>query len=322
MNSETILKPNPNRFSLYPLKYLDMWQQYKDAESSFWQVEEIKMDQDIQDWKTISTPIRNWISTILAFFQVADGLVCENLVNTFSQEVQIPEARCFFGFQIAIENIHAECYSMLVDTLIETEEKERYQNAIVHFPCVKRKIEWCEKYTNPMTASFAERVVAWACTEMIMFSSSFAAIFYVKAHLQKMNGLSFSNELISRDEGMHCKFACLIYSKLNNKLPVEKAHEIIKDSVEVEKSFVRDSLTEDIPMMSNREMCSYVEFVADILCTMLEIPKIYNTNLPRELEYMETISMKAQANFFERRVSSYSVKPLIKSDKFDMDMDF
>lgn len=319
---EPILSPNPNRFSLYPIKHLDIWEEYKKAESSFWQAEEVNLENDVTDWKTIDPKIQKWVGMTLAWFQVADGIVGENLISTFSQEVQIPEARCFFGFQIAMENIHAECYSMIVDALIDPLQKDNMFDSLNSFKSLRSKADWCQQYMDCKNNSFAERLVAWASTEMVMFSASFASIFYVKAHLRKMNGLTFSNELISRDEALHCKFACLLYSKLIYKLEQAKVHEIITGAVNAELDFVQESLPDQIPMMDSIEMSNYVKFVADVLCTMLCVDKIYNQPLPPKLQYMETINLRGSSNFFERKVSAYSVKPIEKLSKLAIDSDF
>ena len=312
---EPLLAPNPRRFSLYPIKHPDIWNEYKKAEQSFWQAEEVNLENDVNDWKTIDPKIRTWVGMTFAWFQVADGIVGENLINTFSQEVQIPEARCFFGFQIAMENIHAECYSMLVDTLIDSTQKESMFDALNSFSSLKAKAHWCEIYTNPETANFAERLVAWAATEMIMFSASFASIFYVKAHLKKMHGLTYSNELISRDEGLHCQFACLLYSKLVNPLSEQEVHKIISGAVSSEVDFVHEALPDGVPLMTKEDMSNYVRYVADLLCKMLNTAPIYNQALPKNLTYMETINLRGTSNFFERKVSAYTVKPLAKMDK-------
>ena len=325
MEIEPILKPNPfdKRFSLFPIRHADMWNLYKEASGAFWQVEEIVLAKDIEDWQNLPAEMRRWLSRVLAFFQVADGLVNENLINTFSREVQIPEARSFFGMQIAVENIHQETYALLVETLIQDEkEKAQLFDALNSFPSILAKAKWCEQWTDD-EKPFAERLIAWACTEFIMFSSSFAAIFYVKAHFRSMPGLCFSNELIARDEGLHARFACLLFRKLHYPPSLERIHEIVRSAVQSEQAFVRDSMKSDTSLhVKSTDMEAYVEYVADMLCTMLGIEKIYQTPLPESLQYMQLIDLPGKTNYFEKRNSAYSIAPPRKMQTFSIEEHF
>ena len=277
---------------------------YKKAEASFWTAEELDLAHDHKDWAKLSDNERHFVSHVLAFFAASDGIVNENLAQNFSSEVQCAEARCFYGFQIAIENIHSEVYSLLIDTYIkDTSEKARLFNAIETVPCVMKKATWALKWLNRDIASFAERLVAFAAVEGIFFSGSFCAIFWLKKR-GMMPGLAFSNELISRDEGMHCDFACLLYSKLVNKLPQSRVFEIICNAVTIESEFVRDALPVELIGMNSRLMIQYIEFCADRLLVALGYEKNYNTTNP--FDWMEMISLQGKTNFFEKRVSEYS----------------
>ncbi len=286
---------------------------YKKAEASFWTAEEIDLSHDRTDWEKMTANERHFISHILAFFAASDGIVNENLAMRFSNEVQIPEARCFYGFQIAIENIHAETYSLLIDTYIKNaKEKEHLFNAIETVPCVKKKADWALKWIDS-TDSFAARLIAFAAVEGIFFSGSFCSIFWLKKR-GLMPGLTFSNELISRDEGLHCDFACLLYSMLQNKLPEMTVKKIIQDAVEIEKEFVTDALPVDLIGMNSKMMAQYIEFVADRLITTLGYSKIYGTVNP--FDWMELISLQGKTNFFEKRVGDYQ-KSGVMADKAD-----
>tara|TARA_X000000950_G_scaffold181227_1_gene219775 strand:+ start:53901 stop:54887 length:987 start_codon:yes stop_codon:yes gene_type:complete len=316
--TEPILRPNPNRFSLFPIRHSDLWGMYKEAESSFWQAEEVTLDKDVEDWPKLPSNVRKWLTLVLGWFQIADGIVNENLINNFSKEVQLPEARSFFGIQIAMENVHQETYAILVDTLIqEDQEKARLFDALNNFTSLRQKAEWCSRWTDDSTP-FGERLVAWACCEMIMFSTSFAAIFWVKAHHHSMPGLCFSNELISRDEGLHCKFACVLFRKLRQPPSRETVHQIIRSAVLAEQTFVRDCGFDKVV----EPMLRYTEYVADILSTMLGFEAIFGVTLPEELSFMQTINMIGKTNFFEKRVSAYSVRPPEKMVSFDYSDDF
>jgi ribonucleoside-diphosphate reductase subunit M2 len=278
---------------------------YKKAEASFWTAEEIDLTHDHSDWEVkLSDNERSFVSNILAFFAASDGIVNENLTANFATEVQWTEARCFYGFQIAIENIHSEVYSLLIDTYIRsTEEKGRLLRGIETMPCVQRKAAWALRWCNPSVASFAERIVAFAAVEGIFFSGSFCAVFWLKKR-GLMPGLCFSNELISRDEGLHCDFACLLYSKILNRLSPGRITEIIKDAVDIEKEFVSSALPVELIGMNSRTMCCYIEFCADRLLQSMGEEKYYNAENP--FDWMELISLQGKTNFFEKRVGEYS----------------
>ena len=301
---EPLLQENPHRFVLFPIEYDDIWNMYKQAEASFWTAEEIDLTRDTTDWHNLHPNERHFISRVLAFFAASDGIVNENLSSNFITEVTVPEARCFYGFQIAVENIHSETYSLLIDTYIkDPQEKSHLLHAIETVPCVKRKASWALKWFTPAYASFAERIIAFAAVEGIFFSGSFCAIFWLKKR-GLMPGLSFSNELISRDEGLHCDFACLIYSKLLNRLHETRVIEIINSAVNIEMEFVADALPVELIGMNSSMMCEYIKFCADRLLIALGHQKHYNTNNP--FEWMETISLQGKTNFFKKRVSEYS----------------
>ena len=277
---------------------------YKKAEASFWTAEEIDLANDSKDWQSLTKNERHFLSHVLAFFAASDGIINENLAQNFSSEVQYTEARCFYGFQIAIENIHSEVYSLLIDTYVrDVTEKTRLLNAIDTVPCVQKKANWALKWCNRDLSSFSERLVAFAAVEGIFFSGSFCSIFWMKKR-GLMPGLCFSNELISRDEGMHCDFACLLYGKLANKLPQETVFDIIIKAVEIEQEFVRDALPVELIGMNSRLMSQYIEFCADRLSVALGYEKIYRTANP--FDWMEMISLQGKTNFFEKRVSEYA----------------
>jgi len=299
---EPLLKDNPNRFVLFPIQHKEIWRFYKQAEASFWTSEEIDLQSDVTDWAKLNDNERWFISHVLAFFAASDGIVNENLAGRFMKEVQIPEARCFYGFQIAIENIHSETYSLLIDTLIkDQQEKTRLFNAIETIPCIKKKAEWAMKWiTN--SRGFAERLIAFAAVEGIFFSGSFCSIFWLKKR-GLMPGLTFSNELISRDEGLHCDFACLLYSMLNSKLSQSTVHKIIGEAVEYEKEFVSEALPVSLIGMNAQWMSQYIEFCADRLIYALGYDKKYHAKNP--FDWMELISLQGKTNFFEKRVAEY-----------------
>lgn len=319
---EPLLKENKNRFVLFPIKHDDIWAMYKQAEASFWTAEEIDLSQDLIDWANLNDGERHFISHVLAFFAASDGIVNENLAVNFLEKVQIPEAKCFYGFQIMMENIHSETYSLLIDTYIkDPKEKDRLFNAIDTVPCVAKKAEWALRFID--NGSFIENIIAFAAVEGIFFSGSFCSVFWLKKR-GLMPGLSFSNELISRDEGLHCDFACLLYTKyINNKLPVERVLEIILEAVEIEKEFVTDSLPVDLIGMNARLMQQYIEFVADRLLVALGVQKHFNATNP--FDFMEMISLEGKTNFFEKRVSEYQKAGVMSekdSQKFSLDEDF
>ncbi len=308
---EPILQESQDRFVLFPIQHDNIWKMYKNAVNSFWVAEEIDLQSDVEDWNNkLNADEKHFISHVLAFFAASDGIVNENLVVNFMQDVTIPEARCFYGYQVAIENIHAETYSLLIDTYIkDPNEKQRLFNAIETVPCVKKKAEWALRWIEKST-SFAERLVAFAAVEGIFFSGSFCSIYWLN-NRGLMKGLSFSNELISRDEGQHCDFACLLYSMLNNQLPVETVTAIISEAVEFEKEFVSDALPVSLIGMNSDSMCTYIEFVADRLLISLGCPKIYHASNP--FPWMEMISMRPKTNFFERKVGEYQKAGVDKS---------
>jgi ribonucleotide reductase beta subunit family protein with ferritin-like domain len=319
---EPILKENPQRFVLFPLKYHDFWDMYKKHMASFWTAEEIDLEQDMRDWEKLNDGERHFVKYVLAFFAASDGIVNENLAQKFCTEVQVPEARCFYGFQIAMENIHSETYSLLIDTYIKDKnEKEYLFKAIDNIDVVNKKANWALNWINS-DKSFAERLVAFSAVEGIFFSGSFCAIFWLKKR-SLMPGLTFSNELISRDEGLHCDFACLVYKHLVNKLSESTIHKIIGDAVEIEKQFVTESLPVELIGMNSKLMSQYIEFVADRLIYALGYKKLYNATNP--FEWMEMISLQGKTNFFEKRVGDYQKSGVMSSteDKvFRLDADF
>ena len=301
-NPEPILIENKKRFVLFPIQHDKVWEMYKKAEASFWTAEEIDLNPDLADWEQLNKDEKHFISHVLAFFAASDGIVNENLVLNFMKEVQIPEARCFYGFQVAIENIHAEMYSLLIDTYIkDPAEKDRMFNAIDTLPCVQKKAEWALRWIDN-APSFAHRLIAFAAVEGIFFSGSFCSIFWLKKR-GLMPGLSFSNELISRDEGLHTDFACLLYSMLQNKVDEEEVKSIICDAVEHEKEFVTDALPVSLIGMNAELMTQYIEFVADRLLVSLGTDKVFNSTNP--FPWMDMISLQGKTNFFEKRVGDY-----------------
>ncbi|KZM26524.1 Ribonucleoside-diphosphate reductase [Ascochyta rabiei] len=311
---EPLLQENPNRFVLFPIKYHDVWQMYKKAEASFWTAEEIDLSKDLHDWnKRLNDDERFFISHVLAFFAASDGIVNENLVERFSGEVQIPEARCFYGFQIMMENVHAETYSLLIDTYISEPRQRTYLfNAIDNIPCIRKKADWALRWISDKNSTFANRLVAFAAVEGIFFSGSFASIFWLKKR-GLMPGLTFSNELISRDEGMHTDFACLLFSLLNNRPSKDAVQAIITEAVEIEQEFLSDALPCALLGMNATLMCQYIEFVADRLLLALGNPKYYNATNP--FDFMENISLAGKTNFFEKRVGDYQKAGVMASTK-------
>lgn len=320
---EPILQENTNRFVLFPIQHNDIWSFYKKAEASFWTAEEIDLSSDLIDWDSkLNDDERHFIKHVLAFFAASDGIVNENLAQNFLSEVQYTEAKFFYGFQLAAENIHSETYSLLIDTYIKgTAEKAHLFNAIETLDCVKKKADWALRWIDK--GSFAERLVAFAAVEGIFFSGSFCSIFWLKKR-SLMPGLSFSNELISRDEGLHCDFACLLYTKhLVEKLPKEKVMEIIIDAVAIEKEFVTDSLPVKLIGMNSDLMGQYIEFVADRLLVELGNPRVFNTANP--FDFMEMISLQGKANFFEKRVGEYQKAGVLNNNgeqSFSLNEDF
>jgi len=324
MSYEPILEPNDGRFVLFPIQHNDIWSFYKKAEASFWTAEEIDLSADIIDWENkLNENEKHFVKHILAFFAASDGIVNENLAENFLSEVQYTEAKFFYGFQVAIENIHSETYSLLIDTYIkETAEKNYLFNAINTMACVRRKADWALKWIEK--GSFAQRLVAFAAVEGIFFSGSFCSIFWLKKR-GLMPGLGFSNELISRDEGLHCDFACLLYNNhLVNKLSNEEIREIILDAVEIEKEFILEALPVKLIGMNSDLMSQYIEFVADRLLLELGNDKVFNVTNP--FDFMDMLSIQGKSNFFEKRVSEYQKAGVLNSGQethgFTLDADF
>ena len=307
---EPILAENPYRFVLLPIKYPDVWEYYKKAEASFWTAEEVDLGGDVTHWEGLTADERHFISHVLAFFAASDGIVNENLGVRFLKEVQIPEARAFYGFQIAIENIHSEMYGLLLQTYIKDPfERHRLFNAIHTIPVVRKKAEWALKWISS-TESFAERLLAFACVEGIFFSGSFCSIFWLKKR-GLLPGLTFSNELISRDEGLHTDFACLLYNHLEHKLAEDRVVEIVTEAVAIEQEFVCDSLPVDLIGMNSRLMSQYIEFVADRLLVAVGNEKQFD--VPNPFDWMELISLQGKTNFFEKRVGEYQKAGVMNS---------
>lgn len=321
-SQEPLLSENSDRFVIFPIKHDDIWQFYKKAEASFWTAEEIDLSQDLKDWNNLNDNERHFISHILAFFAASDGIVNENLAVNFLQEVQYAEAKFFYGFQVMIENIHSETYSLLIDTYInDAAEKAHLFTALDNIDCVKRKGEWALKWIE--SDSFVERLIAFAAVEGIFFSGSFCSIFWLKKR-GLLPGLTFSNELISRDEGLHTDFACALYNNhIVKKIPKERIVEIIIDAVEIEQEFVVDALPVDLIGMNAKLMSQYIEFVADRLLISLGCDKYYNSSNP--FDFMEMISLQGKTNFFEKRVAEYQKSGVMNEGEnktFSLDEDF
>ncbi|KAL8860713.1 MAG: hypothetical protein Q9178_002743 [Gyalolechia marmorata] len=310
--NEPLLQDNPQRFVLFPIKYHEIWQMYKKAEASFWTAEEIDLSKDLHDWNNrINDDEKYFISHILAFFAASDGIVNENLVERFSGEVQIPEARCFYGFQIMMENIHSETYSLLIDTYIKEQKQRAYLfNAIETIPAIRKKADWAIKWIQDKNSTFAQRLVAFAAVEGIFFSGAFASIFWLKKR-GLMPGLTFSNELISRDEGLHTDFACLLFSHLNNRPSKQAVQDVITEAVSIEQEFLTEALPCALLGMNAALMKQYIEFVADRLLIALGNKKVYNSANP--FDFMESISLAGKTNFFEKRVGDYQKSGVMAS---------
>jgi len=319
---EPILKPNDNRFVLFPIQHDDIWQFYKKSEASFWTAEEIDLLQDLKDWENLNENERYFIKNVLAFFAASDGIVNENLAENFVSEVQYTEAKFFYGFQIMMENIHSETYSLLIDTYVakDKDEKDRLFNAIETIPAVKKKAEWALNWIE--SDSFAERLIAFAAVEGIFFSGSFCSIFWLKKR-GLMPGLSFSNELISRDEGLHCDFAVHLHNNhLVNKVPESRIREIIESALEIEKEFITESLPVSLIGMNSKLMSDYLEYVADRLMIDLKCAPIYKTENP--FDFMSNIALENKTNFFEKRVAEYAksgVGRSVEDNKLSFDGD-
>jgi ribonucleotide reductase beta subunit family protein with ferritin-like domain len=321
---DPILAPSDDRFVLFPLKYHSIWELYKKHMAVFWTAEEIDLAADLSDWEKLNNDERHFISHVLAFFAASDGIVNENLALRFYNDVQVPEARAFYGFQIAMENIHSETYSLLIDTYIkEPKEKDRLFNAMTTLPCVEKKAQWALKWIKS-DKSFAHRLVAFAAIEGIFFSGSFCAIFWLKKR-GLMPGLCTSNEFISRDEGLHCEFACHMHSLLSKEEQISKEtiSEIIAEAVEIEKEFITEALPASLIGINSIMMSKYIEFVADHWLQQLGCPKMFGTANP--FDWMELISLEGKTNFFEKRVSEYQKSGVMggrDTQVFTLDADF
>lgn len=321
---EPLLTPTWGKFTLFPIQYPDMWNMYKKAEASFWTAEEVDLSKDLGDWDSLNPEEQRFVKHILAFFASSDAIVNENLLERFSREVQVAEARCFYGFQITMENIHFEMYSLLIDTYVrDSNEKTRLFQATQTLPCVRKKAEWALRWIADEKASFAERLVAFATVEGVLFSGSFAAIYWLKKR-GLMPGLTFSNELISRDEGLHCDFACLLYTRyIVNKPSHSTVRSIVAQAVEMERAFFAEALPVELLGMNGASMNQYIEFVADRLLVALGYDKIYKSQNP--FDFMENISLEGKTNFFEKRVGEYQRLGVCNSEAtsvFRTDVDF
>lgn len=320
---EPLLTENDSRYVMFPIQDNEIWKMYKKQVDCFWRAEEIDLSKDIIEWSSdkLNDNERYFISMVLAFFAASDGIVTENLAVRFMSDVQLAEARAFYGFQIAMENIHSEVYSLLIDTLIKNDEqKTKLFAGINNFPCIKNKADWAMRWINDKRSSFFTRLIAFACIEGIFFSGAFCSIFWLKKR-GLMPGLTFSNELISRDEALHTEFAVLLYNKMNKKYTKQKVHEIIKEAVDIEKEFICDALPCRLIGMNSKLMSQYIEFVADRLSLQLGYEKIYNSSNP--FDFMEMISIEGKTNFFEKRVSEYALSEKTKSDNiFDFTASF
>lgn len=319
---EPLLISDDNRYVMFPIQHDDIWQMYEKQVDCFWRPQEIDLTKDTDQWNnSLVNDERYFISMILAFFAASDGIVLENLAIRFMNDVQLSEARAFYGFQIAMENIHSHTYSLLIETYIKNaDEKNKLFCAIEHFPCIQKKAKWAQKWINDKTSDFGLRLIAFACIEGIFFSGAFCSIFWLKKR-GLMPGLTFSNELISRDEALHCEFAILLYSKLNNKVEESLFYEVIKEAVEIETEFICDALPCRLIGMNSQLMTQYIRFVADRLCLQLGYNKIYNALNP--FDFMELISLESKTNFFEKRTDSYALANKTKStETFEFSDDF
>ena len=318
---EPLLQETTDRYTMFPVKYDDIYQIYKRQIDSFWRTEEVDLSKDLNDWASLNKDEKYFISMVLAFFAASDGIVMENLNINFCNEVQVAEARAFYSFQAAMESIHSEMYSILIDTYIrDNEQKDKLFKSLDNFPCIAKKAQWAQKWMGDKRSSFASRLIAFACVEGIFFSSSFASIYWIKKR-GLMPGLTLSNEFISRDEALHTEFAVLLYSKLNKKVNKKRVMEIIKEATEIEKEFITEALPCRLIGMNAKLMSQYIEFVADRLSLQLGYDKIYESSNP--FDFMELISVEGKTNFFERFVSDYALADKTKTDDiFDMNADF
>ena len=318
---DPLLQESDDRFVMFPIQDDDIWKMYKKQVDCFWRAEEVDLSKDLTDWSKLTSDEKFFLSMVLAFFAASDGIVLENLAVRFMSDIQLSEARAFYGFQIAMENIHSEMYSVLIDTFIQDgAHRQKLFQATKNYPCIEQKANWAKKWMNDNDSSFANRLVAFACVEGVFFSSSFASIYWIKKR-GLLPGLTFSNELISRDEALHTEFAILIYSKLKNKLSQEKVQSIIKESVEIEKVFITESLPCRLIGMNSKMMTQYIEFVGDRLSMQLGYEKIYGATNP--FDFMELISIDTKVNFFERTNSAYALaNKEVDIDVFDFTADF
>ncbi len=321
IQSEPLLAPDDNRFVMFPIQHQDIWEMYKKQVDCFWRAEEIDLSKDLTHWESLNADEKHFVSMILAFFAASDGIVLENLAVRFMSDVQVSEARAFYGFQIAMENIHSQTYSLLIETYIKNEdEKMKLFQAINHYPCIKKKSDWAQKWIKDNRSGFPTRLVAFACVEGIFFSGAFCSIFWLKKR-GLMPGLTFSNELISRDEALHCEFAILLYNKLVKKMPKNKIHELIKEAVDIETEFICEALPCRLIGMNSKMMTQYIQFVADRLCLQLGYDKLYDVTNP--FDFMELISLEGKTNFFERVVSDYSLaNKTVDENTFEFNEDF
>ena len=321
LNTEQLLKSDDNRYVMFPIEYDDIWQMYKRQVDCFWRAEEVDLSKDLKDWEKLNEDEKKFIKMVLAFFAASDGVVLENLAVRFMGDVQVSEARAFYGFQVAMENIHSEMYSLLIDTYIQdSNEKTKLLEATQNYDCIAKKADWAKKWLNDNRSSFGARLVAFAAIEGIFFSSSFASIYWIKKR-GLMPGLTFSNELISRDEALHTEFAVLLYSKLQKKLNKKRIYEIIQEAVEIEKEFITESIPCRMIGMNAKLMCQYIEFVADRLVLQLGYDKIYNSTNP--FDFMELISIESKVNFFERTNAEYALaNKTVDGDVFEFKADF
>jgi len=320
-NVEPLLQPDENRYVMFPIKYNDVWDMYKRSIDSFWHTGEISLAQDLNDWNKLSDDERQFIKMILAFFSSSDALVTDNLGTRFMNEVQPSEARAFYAFQIAIETIHSEMYSILIETYIkDSAEKETLFQATQNYPCITKKFNWAKKWLDDDESNFAARLVAFAIVEGLFFSSSFAAIYWIKKR-GLLPGLTFSNELISRDEALHTEFAVLLYSKIQHRLSSDQIYTIMKEAVDIEKEFITEAIPCRMIGMNSKLMCQYIEFIGDRLCLQLGYNKLYNSQNP--FDFMELISVESKVNFFERTNSEYALANKMVDDTiFDFNADF
>ena len=316
--NEPLLTEDESRYVMFPIQDQNIWSMYKKQVDSFWRAEEVDLSKDLAHWKGLTEEERYFIKMVIAFFAASDGIVMENLAMRFMNDVQLSEARAFYGFQIAMENIHSEMYSLLIETYInDKDEKNKLFNAVKTFPCIRKKADWAIKWINDKRSSFATRLLAFACVEGIFFSGAFCSIYWLKKR-GLMPGLTFSNELISRDEALHCEFAILLYSKLFKKTRKDKVYELIKEAVEIEKEFICEALPCRLIGMNSQLMSQYIEFVADRLVVQIGYEKIYKASNP--FDFMELISLEGKTNFFEKRVSDYALaNKEVKDDVFSID---